>query len=417
MKSLQYVIIAVASSVFVETIIVFIYSKFRRRTLNQRIVSISSRLGFQSDKESKNIEISLAELESAVDKVSILIADSSADSLRLRKAFDCLPAGIIILDERLDEVFRNAAVVEITKDLAIEAFVGKLINEIKLERFENSELFEAFGPPKKIFEARLFRIINASRLIGSLIYIEDITEKKLLEEVRRDFVANVSHELKTPMAALGILAETISQENDIELIKPLVARIQTEAFRAGKIIDDLLDLSRIEVGGTALFEPVDLSLVMAEAVERVRYLAEKKDVKLSFEEPGEIKVMGNRRDLVSVFYNLLDNAIKYSESGKEVRFYTELHDDKIVINVSDKGIGIPAKDLSRIFERFYRVDPGRSRESGGTGLGLAIVKHVVQNHSGQVSVSSREGEGSCFTITFPVFKGNMLVNKDNDVTY
>lgn len=419
MRILYEILIAIAATFVLQAIVTTLYSMARRRSLTQRIISIGSRLGLESDLETKNLELSLANLEAAVDKVSVVVADSSADSVRLRKAFDALPIGIMILDEHLEEVFRNTTLIELLQDLTVDAFISKLVSDIKNDNFEGARTFETFGPPRKVFEAKLYRIINAQRVVGSMIYLEEVTEKKHLEEVRRDFVANVSHELKTPMAALGVLAETISQESDMEVIKPLIARIQTEAFRAGKIIDDLLDLSRIEAGGTFAFEPVELSLVMAEAVERVKYLAEKHKVKLVFKEPENVIILGSRRDLVSAFYNLLENAIKYSESEGVVEFYATAGDKEVSVMVSDQGIGIPQKDLNRIFERFYRVDPGRSRASGGTGLGLAIVKHVVQNHSGTISVVSREGEGSTFTVILPVVKNTMdkgAIDNDESVS-
>jgi two-component system sensor histidine kinase SenX3 len=233
--------------------------------------------------------------------------------------------------------------------------------------------------------------------------IDDISERRRLEEIRRDFVANVSHELKTPMGALGLLAETLVTETDPAVAQRLASRIHTEAFRVSRIIDDLLDLSRIEAEEAPPREPVLVNLVMAEAVERVRAAAEQRDVKIELEEPDPpVAVMGDRRQLVSALYNLLENAVKFSYDGGSVRIAGRLVDDEIVLEIEDHGVGIPARDLERIFERFYRVDQGRSRTTGGTGLGLSIVRHVAANHQGRVDVDSREGEGSTFRLILPV---------------
>lgn len=183
----------------------------------------------------------------------------------------------------------------------------------------------------------------------------------------------------------------------------LAQRIHTEAFRISRIIDDLLDLTRIESEESPPREPVLVNLVMAEAAERVRAAADQRNVDLTLDEPSPpVAVLGDRRQLTSAVYNLLENAVKFSYEGGvvECRGWTE--GDDVLISVSDKGIGIPARDLERVFERFYRVDHGRSRSTGGTGLGLAIVRHVAQNHHGTVQVDSREGEGATFTLRLPV---------------
>jgi len=225
---------------------------------------------------------------------------------------------------------------------------------------------------------------------------------------------NVSHELKTPMGALGLLAETLQFEKDEAVAQRLAERIHTEAFRVNRIIEDLLDLSRLESEGSPVREPVPVGLFVAEAIERIRTAAEQRDIKISFEEPSvALRVTGDRRQLVSAVHALLENAASYSPEGSTIEVEVErvttppdeleFTDGPVVrISVRDHGIGIPAKDLERIFERFYRVDPGRARQTGGTGLGLSIVRHVAQNHGGNVSVSSREGEGSTFLLDLPL---------------
>jgi two-component system sensor histidine kinase SenX3 len=245
-------------------------------------------------------------------------------------------------------------------------------------------------------------IDDGHRPLGVIAIIEDVSERRRLEEIRRDFVANVSHELKTPIGALGLLAETLTVEPDPVIAQRLASRIHTEAFRVSRIIDDLLDLSRIESEETPPREPIYINLVMAEAVERVRAAAEQRRITIEMDEPDPpIHVIGDRRQLVSAMHSLLENAVTFSPEEGVVRVAGSQVDGDVRLSVSDKGVGIPARDLERIFERFYRVDHGRSRETGGTGLGLSIVRHVANNHRGRVEVDSREGEGSTFTLVLP----------------
>ena len=235
-----------------------------------------------------------------------------------------------------------------------------------------------------------------------LLLVDDHTQERRVEEVRRDFVANVSHELKTPIGALSLLAETIADESDPEVVKRLSSHLRDESFRVSHIVDDLLTLSRIEGDGSIVHVPVAISSVVDEAVARVRPVAEHRNVAIDVQpvDPA-VEVEGDRSQLTSALFNLLDNAVKYSEGGSNVEVEVEAAPSTVVITVRDHGIGIPSRDLERIFERFYRVDKARSRETGGTGLGLSIVRHAVQNHGGEVTVTSREGEGSTFVVTIP----------------
>jgi two-component system sensor histidine kinase SenX3 len=232
--------------------------------------------------------------------------------------------------------------------------------------------------------------------------IEDVSERQRLESVRRDFVANVSHELKTPVGALSLLAEALDGEDDLEVVVRLAARIGQESERLVRIIDDLLDLSRIEAGQPAEPADVPVASVVRESVESIAPVAASLGVVLQFDEPPAVTVRGDRRDLVSALCNLIDNAVKYSEPGGTVTVKASIDDGRVALAVADTGVGIPARDMERIFERFYRVDRARSRLTGGTGLGLSIVRHVAANHGGTVKVESVEGEGSTFTLSLPL---------------
>jgi two-component system sensor histidine kinase SenX3 len=261
---------------------------------------------------------------------------------------------------------------------------------------------DLYGPPRQTLAVRTRLIDDGRRPLGVIAIIEDVSERRRLEEIRRDFVANVSHELKTPIGALGLLAETLTVEPDPEVAQRLASRIHAEAFRVSRIIDDLLDLSRIESEEAPPREPIYINLVMAEAVERVRAAADQRHITIELAEPDPpVHVLGDRRQLVSAIHSLLENAVAFSYEGGTVRVEGGQADQSVRLSVSDSGVGIPSRDLDRIFERFYRVDHGRSRETGGTGLGLSIVRHVAANHQGRVEVDSREGEGSTFTLILP----------------
>ncbi len=232
--------------------------------------------------------------------------------------------------------------------------------------------------------------------------VEDTTERALVDAVRTDFVANISHELKTPIGAMSVLAETLTQTEDAEVVARLSGKISDESMRVGRLIDDLLELSRLEYGGQVTSATMSVAEVVSEAVDRTQTLADGRGISLvSVESVPGTMVIGDRRQLVSALQNLLENAIKYSDSGSSVEVSVRRADGDVLIDVRDRGVGIPAKELDRIFERFYRVDRARSRETGGTGLGLSIARHIAHNHGGDILVHSIEGAGSTFTLKLP----------------
>ena len=235
------------------------------------------------------------------------------------------------------------------------------------------------------------------------LVVDDLTDSRRLESVRRDFVANVGHEIKTPVGALTLLAEAaLDARDDPDAVQHFLTRIQREANRLSRLVQELLDLSRLQ-GGDAPPDPVDVPVdaVIEEAVDRARNVADVKRIEIVRGGDAGLVVSGNEPQLVTAVSNLLDNAVAYSPEGTHVAVGVHRREGAVEIAVKDQGIGIAQLDQERIFERFYRVDPARSRATGGTGLGLAIVKHIVSNHGGEVSVWSRPGAGSTFTIRLP----------------
>jgi two-component system sensor histidine kinase SenX3 len=249
---------------------------------------------------------------------------------------------------------------------------------------------------------------------GAMVIVEDITERSRLDAVRTDFVANISHELKTPVGAIAVLAEALAGEDDPAIVQRFVGKMVDEAHRVARTIDDLLELSRIELGGEAVRDVVRADVVLEDALERSRPLAERRSITLQLGDVSEyITMLGDRRQLVSAIANLVENGVKYSEPSTVVVVSAHTDGQWVELRVADHGIGIPSRDLDRIFERFYRVDRARSRETGGTGLGLAIVRHVATNHGGTVDVVSTEGEGSTFTLRIPAGPGPMPVSLES----
>ncbi|MGH7911112.1 MAG: sensor histidine kinase [Candidatus Dormibacteraceae bacterium] len=411
--------------------------RFGRHAIAQRLSALGSRLGIETPTEDTSLETALSYLEQVTGAATEAVADSSADAIRLRRSLDALPHGVVLCDESGAVVYRNARADALMTTSHGETLAAQAVTELLEDAWDRGtaeRTVDLYGPPRRTLTVRARLIDDGRRPLGVIAMIEDVSERRRLEEVRRDFVANVSHELKTPMGALGLLAETLVAEPDAEVARRLASRIHTEAFRVSRIIDDLLDLTRIESEEAPPREPVLVNLVMAEAVERVRASADQRGIDISLCEPDPpVAVLGDRRQLISAMHALIENAVNYSYDGGSVRVSGRLGTEKaspdhaegaditgdegcpsdetaegaapqefMRMAVVDKGVGIPSRDLDRIFERFYRVDHGRSRETGGTGLGLSIVRHVASNHHGWVEVESREGEGSTFTLVVPL---------------
>ena len=241
-----------------------------------------------------------------------------------------------------------------------------------------------------------------------LLLVEDMTEARRIEAIRRDFVANVSHELKTPAGALSLLSEAVlDAADDPEAVARFAGRMQNEATRLTNLIQELIDLSRVQDNDDVLAggELVPVSELAAEAIDRCRQQASSKNIQIVSGGTEGLSVLGNRGLLAAALGNLVENAVNYSPAHTRVAISgaraSSPDGEMIEISVTDQGIGIPESDRYRIFERFYRVDPARSRATGGTGLGLAIVKHVTASHGGEIEVWSAEGQGSTFTLRLP----------------
>lgn len=311
--------------------------------------------------------------------------------------------GVLLIGRDAGVAFANDAIARhlpsapTSVDAVLPLALRTAINESRERREPTSVLVETGVP------ARWLRgTITPAADDATLVVVRDVTQQRQLENVRHDFVANASHELKTPAATIQAVAETLGRaaEDDPEAVPRFASQLEREAVRLSRIVADLLDLSRLE-SGSALDEIVSLGAAAREEGKRLEESAEQAGVTLQIRTESEQPIRGSQRDVALLVRNLIDNAIRYSHEGGSVTVRVDSDGEEVTLRVSDTGIGIPSRDIPRIFERFYRVDRARSRETGGTGLGLAIVKHVVENHGGSVDVESELGRGTTFRVRLP----------------
>jgi two-component system sensor histidine kinase SenX3 len=325
-----------------------------------------------------------------------------------------LPSSAVVLD-REDRVLRASSAARayglVRGDALMAAELLALARKVRRDgEIRESEIEVAgrkFGQESTTFAVRVAPLGSHGQV---LVLAEDQTERRRVEAVRRDFVANVSHELKTPVGALSLLAETIQDAaDDPEAVTRFAGRMQHEAARLNYLVQDLITLSRIQgADEVPTPSPVPVDDAIHEAVDRCNTKAASKDITLVAGGTEGLSIWGDEELLVTALRNLIDNAVAYSPEHTRVVVSVRPAGDSVEVSVSDQGIGIPDGALERIFERFFRVDAARSRATGGTGLGLAIVKHVAVAHGGEVTVWSKEGSGSTFTLRLPAFGGKAI---------
>ena len=351
----------------------------------------------------------------------VLATSASAESERdrLMTVLDACRDGVVVVDADGNEVYRNPAAGRYREarhaDAVAASNIASLLDDAR-QGAARERTLALFGPPRAMLELHAVPLRDAtSDIVGAAVFIYDVSEIHRVESVRRDFVANVSHELKTPIGALELLADTMAAESDPAVTRPLAERMVREAERLGRIVDDLLNLSLIEAQESPVRDPLPLDVLVQEAFDRVRPAAVVAGIELRVHDDApNAMVACDHRQVVSAITNLVDNAVKYSEPGSAVDVTALVEANAVVVVVKDVGIGIPSRDLQRIFERFYRVDQARSRATGGTGLGLSIVRHVAQAHGGDVTVESVEGEGSTFRFVLPLASMEVPVERTGE---
>ncbi len=336
----------------------------------------------------------------AVDVVSTAVPDG------VDQVLDALESAGVVIDPSNNVVKASPGAVSlglVWNHALVHPELSKLVDGVRRTGEPVSqELHLSRGP---FGDATIYLFVRIARLGARYILVlaEDLTESYRLDEVRRDFVANISHELKTPIGAVGLLAEAlVSASDEPEQVKRFAKRLTKESERLARITQEIIELSRLQAtDALAKAELVDIDQVVAVAIDQNRVLAEAHKVQLVSGGDAGAEVYGDETLLAVALHNLVSNAIQYSPKSTRVGIGVSNRDGIVEIAVTDQGVGIPEEDQDRVFERFFRTDPARSRNTGGSGLGLSIVKHAIQNHGGDVRVWSQPGHGSTFTIRLP----------------
>jgi two-component system, OmpR family, sensor histidine kinase SenX3 len=374
----------------------------------ERIDVVSARLGVGGDPATLVGESDPAKaLVAAWGRLEPRLDALASGQILQRVAVETVTTGVVGVDAAGREVFRNVAADRVLGGgpghVVAEESVRAVLTEVVASGKELEHEVEVFGPPRRVLLVRAVPVVEHGKR-GAVATIVDVSEQRRINAIRRDFVANISHELRTPIGALAVLSETIASEDDPETIRRLAGRLEGEAHRLNAMVNDLLALSRIE-GDETHSVVIPVAQLVREAVDRARSGSEQRGVQIRVDDiPSALVVEGDRVQLVSALHNLLENALKYSDKDQPVVIGASAEVSgraMAAIWVRDEGIGIPTRDQERIFERFYRVDHARARDTGGTGLGLAIVRHVAVNHDGDIHVQSIEGDGSTFTLRIP----------------
>ncbi|WP_428116326.1 sensor histidine kinase [Candidatus Poriferisodalis sp.] len=440
-----------------------------RNSTAERLGRIAHRLDHAShdvDQGDRSLQDWIGYLESVATTAAMNANLADRDRARWQLAVNELTVGVVLVDEDGAVCASNALADEMLGARDAMALVGAAVTQLldaASAGHSRTRTVKLTGPPPRVIEVSAHPVSGTQHALGAVAVIADRTEGARVDDVRRDFVANLSHELRTPVGAISLLAETLAEEDDQSVRTRLVDRIGTEADRVRHITDDLLELSRVEMEGLIRQEPVPVVPLLCEVAQQYSEHARERGVELvrptgvagagadadadagadaadaDADAGDQITLHADRGQLFRAVGNLVDNAIKYSDPGSKVRLSVARGNDVepptwltsedvpatripvadssrspsesgtpieewVDIVVADEGIGIPGDETERVFERFYRVDKARARATGGTGLGLSIVRHVVANHGGAVVLQSSEGLGTTFTLRFPALQ-------------
>ena len=355
-----------------------------------------------------------AAIDTAFGELERRTADAELTARRDTNALQAAEFGVVIVDAAGEVAFANVAAERYLGarhgDAVAEIRIREMMKQVATERRAIRREVEVYTPTRRQLGLHAVPIDDAEIGLGGVVFVEDLTERHRVNAIRQDFVTNASHELKTPLGALSVLAQTLAEADEPEVRRRLAGRLETEARRMSILIDDILDLALVE-GDPYSHNPVMVDEVISEAARQVSVSADQYGIAIDTKPAGDdVLVAGDRRQLVSAVAALLENAVKYTHvldptAGGTVSLRALADDDTATFEVEDHGIGIPEQYQERIFERFYRVDRARSRETGGTGLGLAIARHVARNHDADIEVDSTAGVGSTFRITLQRWKG------------
>lgn len=390
----------------IAAVVALVVLAVRYRQLDSDVERILSRLEIAS-----TAKVASRALYRGVRGLERRLEDAEQATSRLRVAAERTDVGVVICDTSGEVMYANPAARAVMDgklgDAVAANRIVSLLERVQASGVEEDLELDLYTPARRVVRLRAVPIVefegSEQGTGGAVGYIMDLSDLRRVEAMRRDFLTNAGHEMKTPLGALSVLAETIADTDDTETRRRLAERLRSEAVRMANVVDDILVLADIESIETP-FTPVRVDGVIYDAIARVAVLADDlgRSVDVGGNGLGAI-VNGNEDQLVSAVANLLDNALKHSgfSAGGNIEVDVHSEDDHVSIAVRDHGIGISAAHLERVFERFYRVDRGRDRTTGGTGLGLAIVNNVARTHGGSVIAESVPAEGSVFTVVLP----------------
>lgn len=380
---------------------------WRERAWQESVRSLARRLraGGPVEPDTPQVAEVAAAVEVALRDLRQALREARGEERRLREVVDALPWGVVRLDGRRRVAWANRSAAQL---LGVPAEAAREMSAVAL--FRRHEIDELLDRAAGLGEAArdldvgaVVRVVARRVEEGFVVVVQDVTEQRRAEAVRRDFVANVSHELRTPLASLRAMAETLRDGalEDPAMAGRFLEQMVQEVDRMSRLVADLLDLSALEAGVVRLrWEELEAREVVEAVATRYARAAAQKGLALVVR-PGGARVRGDRDRLEQALGNLVDNAVKYTPPGGRVDVGVEVKDAEVCLVVEDTGPGIPPEHLPRVFERFYRADPSRSRAEGGTGLGLAIVKHVALVHGGRVVAANRPGGGARFEVVLP----------------
>jgi two-component system sensor histidine kinase SenX3 len=339
----------------------------------------------------------------------------------LQRIVALMPMGAAVVDTHRDVVYLNDQAKELglVRDRQLDDQAWKAARQA----LDGDDVEFDLTPGKRTAPVRSGRSVHGhARLLSeedrrfAVVFVHDQSDHARMEAARRDFVANVSHELKTPVGAMALLAEALlASADDSETVRRFAEKVLIEANRLGDMVAELIELSRLQ-GAERLpnMTDVDVDTIVSEAISRHKVAAENADIEVRTDARSGLRVLGDETLLITALANLVSNAIAYSAPGSPVSISRRRRGDNIEIAVTDRGIGIPLEDQERVFERFFRGDKARSRATGGSGLGLAIVKHVAANHNGSIGVWSKPGTGSTFTLSIPAISGEQDTSDESE---
>ena len=417
---LKYIALAIVIGFLISSVIAYYLVRNIIKPINE-MTSISSKIaGGSYDRrivlKSRDEVGQLAEtFNNMAEKLQITINDLYDKKNKLEAILKSMQNGVIAVDRCGKIILVNPTAInmfgfdaDIVGKHILEAIRNFELEDIIIKHQDENREIVVNYPKKRVLRVKAAPIIDNDKThknLGVVVVMQDITEIKQLEKIRTDFVANVSHELKTPLTSIKGFTETLKNGaiNDVITREKFLDIISVEADRLTRLINDILIISELEnKRQSILFERININHALEEIEDMMSGLAKFKNIILTFNKGKDIPdIQGNYDKVKQLLINLIDNAIKYTHSGGEVSVKIYYNNEMVNIEVADTGIGISKEHISRLFERFYRVDKGRSRAMGGTGLGLAIVKHIVATMNGQIKVNSEIGKGTTFTVILP----------------